>query len=315
MNNDSQFINFKKIIVTSFFGLMLINLFAQETKLVKQINGDIKTNYYVLKSDKSIKHGSYTKYIESITQQGFLELGNYKNGVKDGEWTYFYLPFLFNSANSIKQKMNYFNGKKNGLYFEYYRDSVNVELKASKSGKEKIVEIGQKNLPLRTAGMYINDNRFGRWKSFDYYGNLIQDYDFSRKILYFDESIKDSSDYNLNRNALFIGGESKMNDYLLDSVLFIKIAPTIDKDSTAVKIAFKIDKEGNVSDCKVEKSNGKVEFENEAIKVVYTTSGNWIHAVSEGIPVDSYYKIVFEAYKEKRESGTGRIGFSCYSSL
>lgn len=307
--------NFKKMTVTFFLFSILINCYTQETKLVKQINGDIKTKYYVLKSDKTIKHGSFSKYMESITQQGFLELGNFNNGLKEGEWTYFYTPYVFNSANNIKQKINYFNGKKNGLYLEYYRDSVRVEIKANKSGNEKIVEIDQRNLTLRTAGMYINDHRFGRWKSFDHNGKLIQDYDFSKKILYFDESIKDSSDYNLNRNALFIGSESKMNESLLDSFLFIKVLPTIEKDSTAVKIVFKIDQEGNVSDCKVENSNGKIEFENETIKAINTSSGNWIHAISEGIPVDTCYKIVFEVKNEKKESGPLSILFTCYSSF
>lgn len=314
MKKASQSKTLRKIQLTFFFTFILLNVYAQETKLVTKKNGDITTKFYVLKNDKSIKHGSYTKYIESVTQTGFLEIGNYNQGLRDGEWIYFYLPYLFNSANNIKQKINYFNGKKNGLYMEYYRDSLSVQLDVTKSRDEKATIIEQKNLQLRIAGMYINDNRFGRWKSFDPDGNLIQDYDFSKKILYFDKTIKDSSYYNLSRNAIFLGGESKMQENIIDSFLFMKVVSTIDLDSTTVKISFKINKEGNVSDCKVEKNTGNIEFEKEAIKAINTTSGNWIFAVSDGIPVDTLYNIFYDVRREKNESGIRRFGFTCYSS-
>lgn len=61
-------------------------LFGQETKKVtkEHENPWFKEVYYVLKSDKSIRHGNYQKlgYKDAVLINGF-----YKNGLKDSIWT------------------------------------------------------------------------------------------------------------------------------------------------------------------------------------------------------------------------------------
>jgi TonB family protein len=63
-----------------------IVLFGQETNMVikKHENPWFKEVYYVLKSDKSVRHGNYQKlgYKDAIVINGF-----YKNGLKDSIWT------------------------------------------------------------------------------------------------------------------------------------------------------------------------------------------------------------------------------------
>ncbi len=61
--------------------------YAQKTKKVtnKSDYPSFKETYYVLKSDKSTRHGSYEKEIRGKT----IEQGQFENGIKTGIWEYF----------------------------------------------------------------------------------------------------------------------------------------------------------------------------------------------------------------------------------
>lgn len=69
--------------------LVLLNTvaYAQKTKKVtnKSDYPSFKETYYVLKSDKSTKHGSYEKEIRGKT----IKRGQFENDVKTGIWEYY----------------------------------------------------------------------------------------------------------------------------------------------------------------------------------------------------------------------------------
>lgn len=75
-----------KQVILFLFAITPILLFGQVTKKVtiKYKNSRFKEVYYVLKSNKTIRHGSYQKlgYKDAVRIQGY-----YKNGQKDSIWT------------------------------------------------------------------------------------------------------------------------------------------------------------------------------------------------------------------------------------
>lgn len=73
-----------------------IFLFGQKTKKVN--NNDTYEEYYVLKSDKSVKHGSYKKFDYNGTT---LINGCYKNAVKDSIWEF------YDNKSELQQKYDF----------------------------------------------------------------------------------------------------------------------------------------------------------------------------------------------------------------
>jgi TonB family protein len=93
-----------------------IFLFAQETVFINTQRKGYNSHheeYYVLKSDRNVKHGPY-KRIYTWGKQ-VTEEGNYKNGKKDGLW----IEYGWD-GKSISLKGNFANGVPIGVW-EFYR--------------------------------------------------------------------------------------------------------------------------------------------------------------------------------------------------
>jgi hypothetical protein len=115
-----------RMIKILFFSILSVTtLLSQETALFERKfegTNQIAERYYVLKSNKTIKHGSYVKYFQiptyySKAEKKQLDLehfvaikGNYKNGKRDGEWV------EFNNQGKFRTKGSYANEKKIGVW-------------------------------------------------------------------------------------------------------------------------------------------------------------------------------------------------------
>jgi len=116
--------------VKHFYCILLMlcsgTIVAQETVLVtNELNPFHKEVYYVLKSDQSVKHGSYQERIKKeLRISGF-----YKNGKKDSLWTEYY------SADKMKTRGMYTQGKPSGIW-EYYDYDGTLDQKYDISTKE-----------------------------------------------------------------------------------------------------------------------------------------------------------------------------------
>jgi TonB family protein len=98
--------------ITFLLGSALISttLFAQTTRQTTE-GPNTKKVFYVLKSDNSIKEGSYAEY--SHSGKGLICEGFYKNNLKDSVWKY----YAFDSK--LAETGYYKNGKKNGAWNTY----------------------------------------------------------------------------------------------------------------------------------------------------------------------------------------------------
>jgi hypothetical protein len=113
-------------------------LFGQQLKRVVTTypkSDDVKEVYYVLISDKTIKHGDYYSFYKGeLTKKeltgkdlntetlGFKEKGKYQNNLKDGTWTVFKSPKQSSSISIYNSKLEegqYINDKKTGVWTTY----------------------------------------------------------------------------------------------------------------------------------------------------------------------------------------------------
>jgi antitoxin component YwqK of YwqJK toxin-antitoxin module len=311
----------KELFVSLFILMLNYSLFGQETKFITRTSSDIKKSketkgkgsntltigpdtefieeYYVLKSDESIRHGTYVKYRQTFRGIQILESGSFQNGQKNGLWEYYHDIPTKNTSNSIKEKGQYANGRKNGVWTSYYMDTIPEIINQEKFGNKRKtdsinISIEQRSVKIKLAGMYLNDKRVGEWSSFTYSGDTFQKYNFSKNILISDLSIKNTLEYNINRNALFIGGLPCLIDFLTNEFnLTGGLMPEIKSDSTSTIVSFTIDKDGKVIEPKIESTTGNKGLENEALRIVALTNNKWIPAISGGAMVNSIYRIHF----------------------
>jgi len=316
-----RLLNRKRVLIILILFLLAIDLRAQETKLIvkegstrppdnKTIkigwNDDFVEEYYVLKTDAKIRHGTYVKYRHSRFGISVLESGRYQNGQKTGVWEVYHNSNLKGVRNSIREKGAYVNGKKNGVWKTFYRDTIPETVSEERFGRKKRVDsvklaIDQRSAKLKTAGMYLNDRRVGEWVSLTYAGELSQKFNFSTQKLMHERSLPDSSTYNTKRRALFIGGNPALMDFLAHEMQWT--GPFVENgkaDSTSVVISFTIDKKGNTIHPNAGEILGKKEFTAEAIRVIGLTSSNWIPAIFDSQPVESIYKVQFFVIRDKR---------------
>lgn len=177
----------KAQLITVCIVILNLILYCQETELiVKKFKGSkqIFEEYYVLKSDKSTKHGKYTSYFRFINEdykkfrKGDLNLnefiknkGNFENGKKEGDWTEFTEP------SALKSVGNYYSGKKGGEWIEYI--SPSKKRKGIFSNSEKTgVWITYKNDKVIASYDYDNDKKVGVWLTEEEHGQVFTRYDY-----------------------------------------------------------------------------------------------------------------------------------------
>jgi hypothetical protein len=99
---------------------------------------DVKEVYYVLSTDKNIKHGAYYSFYKGELRKkelrnndfksetiGFKEKGKYQNNLKYGDWIVYKSPRRGNSMSIYNSKLEegqYTDGKKTGIWKTYIED-------------------------------------------------------------------------------------------------------------------------------------------------------------------------------------------------
>ncbi|MBX2967675.1 MAG: energy transducer TonB [Cyclobacteriaceae bacterium] len=286
--------------------------FSQETKFVLKNKTEFIEEFYVLKNDKDVKHGTYVKYRNTFNGVQILESGEYNDGEKNGLWQYFYDIPTKHSRNSIKEKGNYVNGKKNGIWTSYYLDTIPEIVKSEKFGNKRKIDslniyIDQQSAKLMTAGMYLNDKRVGEWTSFNYLGEMAQKYNFTTSNLMFDSSIKDSLVYNLNRKPLFIGGQVCLSSFLHNNINLPPIMSKVKGDSTNALITFKINEQGDIEDINVNSNTESKVLRDEMTRLVTATNSKWLPGLKDGIKIKCVYKIRYDLIRTKTSETSYRF--------
>jgi hypothetical protein len=121
-------------------------LFGQQVKKIVTTypkSDHVKELYYVLKANKTIKHGDYFSFYKgeltkkelknkdlTIETIGFKEKGKYQNNLKHGTWVTYKSPRLNNSISVYNSKLEegqYTNDRKTGIWTTYLEDGKVVK--------------------------------------------------------------------------------------------------------------------------------------------------------------------------------------------
>ena len=114
-----------KFLLSLYFLFSIASLsYTQDVKKVVHVgkNSQISEEYFVLKSDKSIKHGNYVKYlIRLAVEKYFQEFGSYDHNTKSGVWFYFN-PIHPRNPISIMGEFN--GGQRTGQWVYFYPTEI-----------------------------------------------------------------------------------------------------------------------------------------------------------------------------------------------
>lgn len=131
----------KKFLFIVIFTFFIFNVHSQELKKKSTSDGDIKESYFVLKSDKNVKHGDYELKIFGKK----VQKGQFQFGKKSGTWIYYKASgeteFSYNyDADSIipnnanETILTYYS---EGYEYFWYLISKNIQYPADARDAEK----------------------------------------------------------------------------------------------------------------------------------------------------------------------------------
>jgi hypothetical protein len=195
--------------------------YSQQTKKVykKSKNRLIVEEFYVLKDDKTIKNGTYLKYIKPFLIESFLqEFGNYDHNGKTGVWFFFR---SFHPQNPLSIIGEFKDGQRTGKWAYFYppdfKSNDGLYLLGLKKANDFFsdrnglhVTLDTTGLKLAVTGNFENNYKIGRWNYYSKEGELIRIYDFSTKNEVY-SVIKDSI------NFFLYGGMSQFKERLTQS--------------------------------------------------------------------------------------------------
>ena len=224
--------------------LCSLTVFAQKTKKVIVDDYDLfaKHEYYVLKKDKTIKHGPYkSTWVNGNPRQA----GFYHMGRKDSLWIY------YNRLKAIVGSRGYYeNGKKVGVW-EYFND------------KSEIIN------------RYDHSNMFLSYTTFK---DTNKTYNIRLKDTL---SLQDTIiDVKLDQSPIYLEGEKNKFRTIQDNIVYPQVAIEQNIFGT-VHIAFYVTEEGYAVDHEVVKSIGGG-CDEEALRVVKLIPDNWAPAIYKG---------------------------------
>lgn len=142
MDSPKDVIIMKILFTLAFFQLLFASAWGQDTlEVIKYFPNteQISVHYYVLKSDTSIKHGSFTEYFP----MSYAQRKGYHGG-------------LSAAYRFVKSEGRYAYGQKNGYWKEYSRVEV-----------------------LADEGSYKNDLKVGIWKHYACPDRVIEEHDYT----------------------------------------------------------------------------------------------------------------------------------------
>ncbi len=298
----------KTIFAFLIFTFSALGVSAQET--VKIVDATKKSYtkeiYYVLKKDKSVKHGPYQKF----GYKDRLEItGYYKNGEKDSLWTEYRYDGIPLSQNHYQDghlhglSIKYYNsGIKNteGFYKRGVKDSIWITYSTSgvllqkdfyrKDNRNGLSTSYYNNEKIESKGEYYNNKKTGIWEFYNPDGSLMQKYDYDKKELLYIEKVPNqqltvktdsgSITINVERIPTFIGGIQEFMRHIQSNVKYPELAMDNGVEGNVI-VAFVVEKDGTVSNVEVEKPVG-YGLDKESIRVIQLTSGSWLPAIHDG---------------------------------
>jgi antitoxin component YwqK of YwqJK toxin-antitoxin module len=211
------------------------------------------------------KNGQRDGAFEELSEEGFIIVkGNYKNGLMDGQWVYYFMnkqkkaigSFLNGDGGNVggtgiprngregkwilyyengnkSQEHEWKNGVSDGLSIVYHENGNKYqEINWKNEVKDGLFKQYHKNGQLEREGQYVNDIVEGKWKYFYENGQLEQDIAYDNgelnglAIAYYENG-------NIEREGYFVKGTAHGATKIYHSNGKIKIKCNVDSTSLA----------------------------------------------------------------------------------
>lgn len=257
--------------IALFLGILSLN--AQDLKKVKVKNksNGYKEIYHVLKTDKTVKHGAYTK---TDIKGNILKTGFYKNNVKDSLWN-IYIP----GTNLVKSQ---------GYYKDGFRDINWVHFGFDQNNVYRLISYGNYDKGEKTGVWEYKNSSNQTFFKTNYSENKILNSDLkSTKIEYYVNEKPHVAD--TEHPAFYDGGLEICNKSIkISSKVPLLQSANGTKTEQVVLISFIIDENGVASDHKIEKSVN-AECDEKAYFAVLNIPNRWVPARVNGKFVESKF--------------------------
>lgn len=278
--------------------------YSQETVLVSKkkppLNNQLgyMEEYYVLKADKKVKHGSYVKLNESFMGNSLHSTGSYINGKKHGLWQTYYV-----GINNLKEKGYYKDDLRDSIWQYFYPEGdykALVEV-PSAEGKSSL-QIQNVNPVMSKFGVYRNGKVAGVWEYFNEVEKTILKFDHNTKNVLFIEGQTPE-----NHSAGYMGTEFLLYTHLYDTLDFQGLMKTIQNWSNQkpgkLIFTFNINEQGGIDNiwC-AEKTIENKKIYARVIEVMESLNGHFYPRKVNGVYQPETKKITFDLIVEKRES-------------
>lgn len=220
----------KSLLIFLFSMSSLLNVYSQvsDLQILKtKKSGDFEERFFVYREQPTIKQGQYVRFFTNMFGVKMItELGNYELNQKTGTWLNFHyqesLPNTLKSFGSIVQGLkqgewSYFYPDHDGSAFNFERKKGQPVNKTSffipKSNREICtVKIDTTNVRLMEYGSYEDDRKVGVWEYYSTNGNLLHKYDHDAHILL---ENKDS----IESNVAYLGGLERFISFVTEAEL------------------------------------------------------------------------------------------------
>ena len=276
-------------IIWIFFVVLNQTGYSQETKLVTKDRPEFYEQYYVLQSDKKIKHGNYVKLDRIIGGYAFHSTGAYVNDQKNGYWELYYPK-----NNNIRETGFYSNDLRDSVWTRYYLEGKARQLVEVQNEEGSFLTVVDANPVICSKGNYRNDKPAGTWEYYDRYGKLFLKYDYDNARVSF---LRDETPE--NREAGFIGSDVLLDTYLNEVFDFTGLMKTIvsklDLESGRVEFKFTVDENGGVKDIvAIENTIKNKKVYARALETVQSLNGKYYPKKVNNIAQSSEKTITFE---------------------
>ncbi|WP_339740459.1 hypothetical protein [uncultured Sunxiuqinia sp.] len=258
-------------IILSLLSIVITtNSYCQETKVKRVQKGDYIEEYYVLKENKSIKHGEYVKFQKYILDRRIpIAFGFFENDRKVGEW------YFFHNGGALESFGNYFADEKRGVWKEYYKPLYkDISLSSLVNGQSDLtidekgsVIVSKKDSLIAAMGIYNSGDKMGTWNYYDGRGTLIHVFDHSS-----DKMIFSSASDSTNRCCPYLGGTDRFYSYYFR----FAEASGFNNTLTDAKVILKLGIDGALLTIERINSNGAAKATFEFERLIQLFPNDWI---------------------------------------
>ncbi len=199
-----------------------------------------------------------------------------------------------NQPNKIYSKTTWYSNGQLADQIEYTNDGIKLINQWSEDGKQTVkngngtaFNYKFEDVELLTeTGKYVNFKKEGLWTYSFSTGDIVYketyiDGILTNGIAYWGENDSTTYKRTTETQAEFKGGEVELSTFLKTNLRYPEKAFQNNIQGKAF-IQFLLDEKAMITDFKVLKSSGSIDLDNEALRVVKSTSGKWISSTKRG---------------------------------